>query len=137
MPEWLPALNAALILGSGVLLIVGRILIWRGRRTAHRNIMLTATLLAILFLVVYVTRAAVYGSHSFGHQGETIRWLYLGLLLLHTVVSVVVIPPICLAIIRARRGDFGAHRQVARIAFPLWLFVAGSGWLVWWMLYHL
>ncbi len=136
MPEWLPALNATLILSSGVCLVVGRVFIAHGKREAHKKAMLTAVALAVGFLVVYLTRAALFGSKQFGHEDEGIRSFYLLLLAAHTIASVVVIPPVLLALQRAKNKNFTAHKKIARVAFPLWIFVATSGWLVWWMLYH-
>jgi len=136
MPEWLPPFNSALIVISGLVLIIGRVLIATGRRNAHNRAMLTACGFAIAFLIVYVTRAALYDPTPFSGTGASLT-IYLTILAIHTVFAVAVIPFAFKAVRRGLAGDFAAHKKIAPVAFWIWLFVAGSGWVVYWMLYHL
>lgn len=136
MKEIVVMLNTGMIVLSGLSLVAGRIFIARRQIERHRMAMLTATAFAGLFLVTYVTRWAIWGSTPFAGEG-TVRSVYLGLLLIHSVAAVVIIPYVLAALKHARAGDFEQHRRRARVAFPLWLFVAISGWVVWWMLYRM
>src|SRR5690348_1409713 len=88
---WLPAFNTALIVVSGACLTLGYFFIRQRRIQAHHRSMIAATVFAFLFLVVYVFRALTMGSHPFGGTGLW-RVLYLGILIPHTVLAIVVGP---------------------------------------------
>lgn len=132
----LPMFDAALILASGLLALTGFLFIRRRKVPLHRRCMLGATTLAALFLVVYVTRWALGATSVFQGRGW-LRTLYLGILGSHTVLALFLAPLVIIALTRALRGDFARHRKVARLALPVWLYVAGTGWVIYWMLHHL
>ena len=132
--EWLPAANAALIVISGVFLIVGYICIRTRRIVWHRRSMLTAAAFAAGFLVVYVTRYIVFGSKLFPGDGVS-RVIYFAILIPHIIIAIAVAPLAFVTIRRALRGRYAKHRQIARITVPLWIYVALSGWVVYLMLY--
>lgn len=132
--EWLPAANAALIVISGVFLIVGYICIRTRRIVWHRRSMLTAAAFAAGFLVVYVTRYIVFGSKLFPGDGVS-RVIYFAILVPHIIIAIAVAPLAFVTIRRALRGRYAKHRQIARITVPLWIYVALSGWVVYLMLY--
>ncbi|MFN8640525.1 MAG: DUF420 domain-containing protein [Candidatus Binatia bacterium] len=132
----LTVLSTACIVLSGVSLLVGWALIrLRRDRLAHRNAMLTATAFAGLFLVLYVTRWAVFGTKVFAGTGLW-RALYLAILLPHVLLAIAV-GPLAVQLIRLAmvREDFAAHRRLARVTLPIWLFVAASGWAIYYLLY--
>ena len=131
---WLPALNSALIVVSGICLIVGYVCIRTRRIAWHRRSMLTATLFAALFLVVYVTRYLVLGSKIFPGEGVS-RIVYLAILIPHIIIAVAIVPLAYVTLRRALSGRFRLHRQIARITVPLWIYTAVSGWVVYLMLY--
>ncbi len=133
--EWLPALNAALIVISGMFLAVGYVCIRTRRIAWHRRSMITAALFAAAFLVVYVTRFIVLGSKMYPGQGVS-RILYFAVLIPHTIIAISVAPLAFVTLRRALRGRFGKHRQIARITLPLWIYTAVSGWVVYLMLYQ-
>lgn len=133
---WLPALNALLIVISGVFLIIGYLSIRRKQVTWHRRCMLTASVFAAAFLVVYVSRYLVLGSKVFPDDGA-LRIIYLAILIPHTIIAIAVAPLAFVTLRRALAGRFGQHRKIARITLPLWIYVAISGWVVYMMLYHL
>ena len=136
-PEvWLPALNAGLIVLSGVFLLVGFAAIRHGRVTWHRRCMLAASTFAALFLIVYVTRAALLPTRFFPGEG-TIRVVYFTVLISHTIIAVAVAPLAFVTLRRALSGNFLKHRQIARVTLPMWLYTAVTGWLVYLLLYHL
>jgi putative membrane protein len=135
--EGLTLLSTTCIVASGVSLLIGWWLI-RARRAvdAHRAAMLIATVLAGLFLVAYVTRWATFGTKVFAGSG-TWRAIYLGILAPHVVLAAIVGPLALRQIQLARRRAFPAHRRLGRVLVPMWAFVAGSGWVVYWMLYRM
>ena len=132
--EWIPALNAALIVMSGVLLVIGYVFIRRGQVRQHRRCMLGASAFAALFLIVYVTRAVLLPTRFFPGEG-TIRTVYFGVLISHTIIAVAVAPLAFVTLRRALAGRFPQHRQIARVTLPMWVYTAVTGWLVYMLLY--
>jgi putative membrane protein len=133
--DWLPALNTALIVVSGAFLIVGYVCIRNKKIGWHRRTMLTATVFAGLFLVVYVTRYALFGSKIYPGEGIS-RAIYFAILIPHIIIAVAIAPLAWVTLRRAFAGRFQKHRQIARITLPLWIYTAISGWVVYLMLYH-
>lgn len=134
--QTLTVLSTACIVLSGASLVVGWYLIrFRRDRMAHRNAMLTATALAGLFLVFYVTRWALFGSKLFAGTGAW-RALYFAVLVPHVLLAIAV-GPLAVRLIQLAmvREDFAAHRRLARVTLPIWLFVAASGWAIYYLLY--
>ena len=136
--ERLTLLSTACIVASGLALLAGWYFIRVGRSMVrHRAAMLSATALAGLFLVAYVTRWSLYGSKHFEGTGAW-RALYVANLVPHVILAMAVGPLAArLIYLAAVRRDFGAHRRLARITLPMWLYVAASGWLVYYMLYRM
>ena len=132
----LPLLDAAFILTSGFCIVIGRYFIARGKVTYHKRSMLTATVFAALFLILYVTRWVLLGTKPFAGQG-LVKAIYLTNLSSHIALAIAIVPLVIITLNRALRGNFAKHKRIARWTFPLWLYVAISGWLVYWMLYHL
>jgi putative membrane protein len=132
--SWLPSLNAALIIISGLFLVAGYACIRAKRVVWHRRSMLTASVFAALFLVVYVTRWALFGSKAFEGDGLS-RVVYLTILISHIVIAIAVAPLAFVTLRRALGGRFAKHRQIARITLPLWVYTAITGWVVYAMLY--
>jgi putative membrane protein len=102
----------------------------------HKRSMLTATVFAALFLVVYVSRAVLFETKVFAGEGS-VRVVYLAILISHTILAILVGPFALVTLRRALRGDFLKHRQIARITFPMWIYVVVTGWLIYWMLHSL
>lgn len=136
MKENLPALGTGAIVLSGLALCIGYYYVRRRRVPLHHRGMIVATGFAALFLVLYLIRAALLGSEPFGGQGMA-RLLYFAILIPHTILAAAVAPLALLTLYRAVRRDYTRHQRLARITFPLWLFVAVSGWLIYLMLYVL
>ena len=128
-------LNTSLIVVSGVFLLLGYYFIRRRQIEFHKRSMLTATLFAALFLVVYVTRALLFETKVFAGEG-VVRWIYLAILISHTILAILVGPFALVTLRRAFRGDFPKHRQIARITFPMWIYVVVTGWIIFWMLHN-
>lgn len=144
MPDWvtlLPAVNASLNGLATVLLGVGVWQVKRGNREAHRKIMLAAFGTSVLFLICYlIHHAALYqytgsGSRKFTGTGA-IRPIYFTILITHIILAAAV--PV-LAIITIRRGlreQWAAHRRIAKVTFPIWMYVSVTGVIIYFMLYH-
>jgi putative membrane protein len=133
-PDWLPPFNTALIVISGVFLVIGLLFIRRKQVALHRASMLTATTFAALFLVVYVTRYVLYAPRHFVGEGAIAAFYYV-LLGSHMILAVVQAPLVVVVLTFALRGNFARHRRLARITVPIWLYVVVTGWIVYGMLY--
>lgn len=131
----LPSINACLNATAATLLLFGYVAIRRGRRAAHQRLMLAAFACSTLFLTGYVIHHARVGSVRFA-GGGLMRGLYFAILVPHTVLAVAVVPLALLTLTSALRGQFGTHRNRARLTLPVWLFVSASGVAVYLMLYH-
>jgi len=144
MPAWvssLPAVNASLNGLAFGLLVCGWVLIRRGHRDAHKRTMLAAFATSILFLTVYLLyHGAMHhytGTGQVKFQGTgTIRTVYFAILISHILLAIAV--PV-LAIVTIRRGlkqQWEAHRRIARITFPIWVYVSLTGVIIYLMLYQ-
>jgi uncharacterized membrane protein YozB (DUF420 family) len=131
----LPALNASLNTASAALVSAGYVFIRRGRPRAHRNCMFAALLTSAAFLVSYLVYHARVGSVRFQGQGF-VRAVYFTILASHTVLAVAIVPLVLVTATRALRERFDAHRRIARVTLPLWLYVSVTGVVVYWMLYQ-
>ncbi|MDQ7029428.1 MAG: DUF420 domain-containing protein [Ardenticatenia bacterium] len=136
LETWLPPLTSGMILISGAALAAGWVAIKRRQPELHRRLMLVATLFAALFLVLYITRFFLLGAKPF-EKGGWWRTLYFSILIPHSLLAIVVGPAALIAIRWALAGEFGRHRRLGRWLVPVWLFVAVSGWVIYWMLYRL
>lgn len=96
--------------------------------------MISASIFAALFLIVYVTRYLTLGSKIFPGEGVS-RTIYFAVLIPHTIIAIAVAPLAYVTLRRALAGRFQKHRQIARITLPLWVYTAISGWVVYMMLY--
>lgn len=132
----LPALNAALNATATVLLVSGFILIRRGRKEAHRWVMLGAFAVSTLFLISYVVYHAHVGTVRFPGTGW-IRGAYLAILFTHTLLAAAVPPLAIVTLSRALRARFDKHRAIARWTLPVWLYVSVTGVVVYYMLYRM
>ena len=132
----LPSLNAVLNASAAILLVWGYTLIRRGRRDAHKKVMLAAFSVSCAFLVSYLVYHAQVGSVRFQGTGP-VRTLYLGILLTHTILAALVPFLAGITLYRGLQGDFGKHRRIARWTLPIWLYVSVTGVIVYWMLYRL
>jgi putative membrane protein len=98
-------------------------------------LMVAAFVVSCLFLASYVTRFALSGDTKFGGEGA-IRYVYFALLISHVLLAVAVPPLAIRTLYLAVKKRFDAHRRIARITFPIWLYVSVTGVLVYLMLYQ-
>ena len=131
----LAVVNASLNATSAVALVTGLILIRRRNAHAHRRAMLTALTASAIFLVFYVTRVVLTGTHDFAGQG-TARTVYFAVLFSHMVLAVAVVPLVLRLLWLVRKRRFGDHARLARWVFPVWAYVSVTGLLVYLLLYQ-
>jgi uncharacterized membrane protein YozB (DUF420 family) len=138
----LPAVNAALNAASTILLVAGYRFIRRGHRVAHRRCLLGACGTSLLFLASYVTyhtlRRKYYGAaHTVFTDPAWFKPIYLAILFTHLVGAIAIVPMVLVTLARALRGNFEAHRRLARWTWPAWMYVSVTGVLIYFLLYHL
>lgn len=131
----LAPLNALLNLSAAVFLVAGLVWIRRREVRRHRAAMIGAVSASALFLVFYVIRFSLTGTHRFAGEGAA-RVAYLAILGSHTVLAVVIVPLVLRLLYLAYRKRFRAHARLARWTFPMWLYVSVTGIAVYVMLYH-
>ncbi|HKA91879.1 MAG TPA: DUF420 domain-containing protein [Haliangiales bacterium] len=134
--DLLPTVNATLNGTSAVLLFIA----WRAIKAKevalHRGCMLAAVGTSALFLVCYLIRFAATGAHAYPLHDWT-RPVYLAVLGTHTALAATVPFFVARTLYLALRGRFDAHRRIARITFPIWMYVSVTGVVVYVMLYHI
>ena len=131
----LPTVNAVLNASAAVAMVLGFVAIRNRRIRIHRACMLTAVSLSALFLCSYVVYHAQVGSRPYQGQGP-FRTVYFAILLTHTVLAIAILPLVSTTLYRALRAQFVRHVRLARLTFPIWLYVSVTGVIVYWMLYH-
>ena len=132
----LPTVNALLNGTAASLLVAGFLLIRAGRREAHRRAMTAAFACSVLFLVSYLVYHFEAGSVRFRGTGS-VRTVYLTILLTHTVLAAVVPFLAVTTLVLARKERFEAHRRLARVTLPIWLYVSVTGVVIYLMLYRM
>ncbi len=132
----LPLINACLNGLSTVFLLVGYGFIRRGNQGAHRNCMVSAFITSTLFLISYLVYHANAGRTRF-LEPEWFRPIYLGILISHTILAVVIVPLILVTLHRAVRKNFELHKRIARLTFPLWVYVSVTGVIIYLLLYRI
>ena len=135
-----PALNAVLNGSSAVLLAAGYFFIRTKRILAHKTCMIAATATSAAFLVSYLIYhyrlyASGAGTVHFPGTGAP-RYAYLSMLTTHTILAAVIVPLVVMSLLRAFRGNFPAHRRIARWTLPLWAYVSVTGVLIYVVLYQ-
>ena len=133
--DTLALVNASLNATSAVALVTGFVLIRRKTVRGHQRAMLTAVFASGLFLVFYVARVALTGTHEFAGEGAA-RAVYLGVLFTHMILAVVVLPLVLRLLYLVRKKRFHDHAKLARWVFPVWAYVSATGLLVYVLLYQ-
>jgi len=131
--HFLPPVYATINGLTAILLSAAFISIKSGKRKIHEFLMKTCMILSALFLLMYVIYHMTSDSTPFGGEGS-IRYIYFFVLITHILLSIGVIPMVLFTYLRAWQGDFERHRFLARITFPMWLYVAVTGVIVYLMI---
>ena len=130
---FLPPIYAGINGLTAALLLVAVWAIKNGRRDLHQKLMTTCIVLSLLFLIMYVAYHMTSDSTPYG-GGGWLRYVYFFILISHIMLSIAVIPLVLRTYAKAYLKDFESHRKMARITFPIWLYVAITGVVVYLMI---
>ena len=133
LPVFLPPIYATINGITAFILILAVWAIKNNKRILHERLMKTAIFSSIVFLMMYLAYHMTTDSTKFGGEGY-IKYIYLFILFTHILLSIAVIPFVLLSYVRAITNDFEKHKKIAKITFPLWLYVAVSGVVVYLMI---
>jgi putative membrane protein len=132
----LALVNAGLNLASFGLVVAGYVQIKRKNRKAHETCMKAAFFTSATFLVSYLTRYALTGAHHLASSGW-VKVGYLVLLFSHMTLAVLTVPLVLRSLFLARGARFVEHKRIAKVTFPIWVYVSATGVLVYAILYHI
>lgn len=145
--SFLPPIYATINGLTAVILVMAVLAIKNGKRVLHENLMKTAIAFSVAFLAMYVAYHMTSDSTVFGdvnHNGVleldeeiaigNMRFVYLAILLTHILFSIIIIPFVLITYVRAISKSFERHKKIAKITFPLWLYVAITGVIVYLMI---
>lgn len=135
LADSLAALNAVLNALSGIALVVGWSMIRSGRKSAHKRAMLTAFGISAVFLISYLVRVALSGTHPYPEEAPG-RVFYLVLLASHVILAASVPFLSVASIVMAFKERWRTHKRIVRYTLPIWLYVSVTGVGVYVMLYH-
>lgn len=133
LPVFLPPIYATINAFTAVFLMLAFWAIKNKKVALHENLMKTAIIFSVLFLVLYVAYHMTSNSTKFGGEGA-IKTVYFVILITHILLSVAVIPFVLITYVRAITNQVELHKKIARFTFPLWLYVAVSGVVVYLMI---
>lgn len=129
--SFLPPIYASVNGFTAVLLIIAVIAVKKGNRKLHEALMKLAILCSALFLIMYV--AYHMTSDSTKYAGD-LGYVYYPILISHIILSIVIIPLVLITFVRALAQRFDKHKKIAKITFPIWLYVAITGVVVYLMI---
>ncbi len=130
---FLPPIYATINGVTALLLILAVWAIKQGKRKLHQNVMNVCIVLSVMFLLMYIAYHMTSESTPFGGEGN-IKYVYYFILITHIILSILIIPLVLKTYARAYLGKFEAHRKLAKITFPIWLYVAVTGVVVYIMI---
>jgi len=133
LPIFLPPIYASINAATALVLVLAFIAIRNKKIKLHERLMKFAIILSIAFLAMYITYHITSDSTKFGDEGA-IKYIYYFILLTHILLSIIVIPFVLITYVRAIANNIEKHKKIARIAFPLWLYVAVTGVVVYIMI---
>ena len=131
--SFLPPVYAGINGLTAALLVVARLSVKRGNRRVHERLMKTCMMLSAAFLVMYVLYHMTSESTPYGGEG-ILRYVYYFILISHILLSLAVVPLVLFAFLYAVIGQFNRHKKVVRFAYPVWLYVAVTGVVVYIMI---
>lgn len=146
-PHVFAAINAMINSIVAVLLLVALLAVKSKRYLLHKNIMLAAIILSVLFLISYICHHLLTGDTKYGdinHDGilsmdektlaGSMRYIYYFILITHIPLAGIILPFILFTAYRALTGDYEKHKKLVRITWPIWFYVAVSGVVVYLMI---
>ena len=131
--SFLPPIYATINGITAVVLVAAVMAIKNGKRKLHENLMKTAIALSVAFLAMYVAYHMTSIETKFGGVG-IIRPIYFFILITHISLSIIIIPLVLVTYVRALSQKFDKHKKIAKITFPIWLYVTVTGVIVYLMI---
>ena len=129
--SFLPPIYASINGLTALLLVSALIAIKNNKRRLHEGLMKTAIACSLLFLVMYV--AYHMTSDPSSYEGP-VATLYFSILISHILLSIIVIPLVLISYVRAFLGEYESHKKIVKFAYPIWLYVAVTGVIVYIMI---
>ncbi|MEN8928045.1 MAG: DUF420 domain-containing protein [Flavobacteriales bacterium] len=130
---FLPGMYATINGITALVLLCAYFAIKSKRKKLHQNLINVAIYLSVAFLVMYVIYHATSDTTKFGGTGM-IAYVYYFILITHILLSIIITPFVCFTYLRGYLGDYEGHKKLTRITFPLWMYVAVSGVIVYIMI---
>lgn len=130
---FLPPIYAGINGVTSILLIIAVVAIKNGKKDLHQKLMTACMVLSVMFLLMYVAYHMTSDSTSYGGEGIS-KGIYIFILITHILLSIAIIPLVLRTYARGYLGLFEKHRKLARITFPLWLYVAITGVIIYLMI---
>ena len=131
--SFLPPIYATINGITAIILITALVAIKFKKRKLHEGLMKVAIGLSLVFLLMYVAYHMTSDSTSYGGEA-TIRYVYFFILISHIFLSIGIIPMVLITYVRAVLNDIVDHKKIARYTFPIWLYIAVTGVIVYFMI---
>lgn len=131
--KFLPPIYATINGITAIILIAAVFFIKKGKRIIHENLIKVCIGLSLCFLVMYIAYHITSDPTKYAGEG-LIKYIYYFILISHILLSISVIPFVLISYVRAITNDFKRHRKIAKITFPIWLYVAVTGVIVYLMI---
>ena len=133
LPIFLPPIYSSLNALTAVLLVLALVAIKSKKIKLHQRLMQTCIALSLVFLVMYIAYHMTTDPTPFGGEGFT-KSMYFFILISHILLSIALIPLVLISYVRAFQEEFPAHKKISKITFPIWLYVAVTGVVVYLMI---
>ena len=130
----LPTLSTLLIIISGILVVIGWMLIRKNRKQAHKNVMIAASISALLFLVIYLSRTAIFGNTAFGGP-DSVKIYYTVFLIFHICLATVGAVLVVLSLISGFKDNLPRHKRLGPVTSTVWVYAAITGGAIYLLLY--
>lgn len=130
---FLPPIYAGINALTSLLLIAALYFIKNGQRKIHEVLMKVCIGLSLIFLVMYIAYHMTTDPTPFGGEG-VVKYVYYFILVSHILLSIIVIPLVLTSYTRAISSEFISHKKISKITFPVWLYVAATGVIVYLMI---
>jgi putative membrane protein len=145
--SFLPTIYATINGATAIVLILAYIAIKQKKKKLHQDLINTAVVLSVSFLLMYVAYHATSDSTIFGdinsngilEDSESAKlgamtYIYYFILISHILLSIIITPFVCFTYLKGWLGDYEGHKKITRITFPLWMYVAVTGVIVYTMI---
>ena len=133
LPIFLPPIYSSLNALTAVLLVLALVAIKSKKIKLHQRLMQTCIALSLVFLVMYIAYHMTTDPTPFGGEGFT-KSMYFFILISHIILSIALIPLVLISYVRAFQEEFSAHKKISKVTFPIWLYVAITGVVVYLMI---